>query len=203
MSKMGDEQSTETRKVAESDIKSEIGNTEQKMEINGDNVGEWKSIETSYGESIVYVYKCDIKNGGNIVYFGGDIQNKSSEMNEYKEFSFESTLNILRDKFGNNNNIILIKPERMYKSISVFSNFLMDVDKYGQSVPITNLSKVWYSTYKNAGICHKNLIEILKEVNMYYYPINIIGIPIHIPKTIYFCYIEYIIIQDFPEVSMY
>ena len=93
-----------------------------------------------------------------VIYFGGDVQDFKESMierytfNEYGHFCLESILKMLQIKFPKSS-IMIIRPCKMNGHISIFSNFIANVDTYGQSVP----------SYKNGNGC-KHLLEILSQL---------------------------------------
>eukprot|EP01084_Bolivina_argentea_P248342 415377_1 len=107
----------------------------------------------------------------NVVFFGGDVQDFHKNMvigesfDEYGDYCLEKVSEILKDKFPVSN-VLLIRPCQRNGYISIFSNFIADIDIYGQAVP----------SHKNGNGC-KHLFEILcsKEMNISNNKLHLIG----------------------------
>merc|ERR1719474_142016 len=97
----------------------------------------------------------------NVIFFGGDVQDYDKYMvqertfKEYGDYALESVSDILRLKFPNSN-ILIIRPCSRNTHISIFSNFIANIDDHGQSVP----------SYKNGRGC-RHLMEILEDEQLH------------------------------------
>ena len=107
--------------------------------------------------------KIDFSSIDNVIFFGGDLQDfekymvKNRTFEYYGDFCLESVSKILRNKFPTSN-ILIIRPSKRNGHMSIFKNFISNIDNYAQSVP----------SYKN-GFGSKHLIQLLrdKQLNKY------------------------------------
>eukprot|EP01083_Nonionella_stella_P002015 5804_1 len=142
-------------------------------------------VSTSIGENEILYCPYQDKNEekmdiDNVIFFGGDVHDfkrnmiKDNSMDEYGDFCLESVSQILRSKFTTSN-ILIIRPAERNGSFSVFSNFLCNVDHYGQSVPsckngtaCTHLSEILCDKQLNINPkqCKLHLIGFSRGVNV-------------------------------------
>ncbi|XP_003692949.2 UPF0565 protein C2orf69 homolog [Apis florea] len=127
----------------------------------------WKNVPGIIGRynDIIYSYSMLSPSQDILVYFGGDIQDIQENMEhtaskKYIEWSLQNTAKILNINFPKKH-VLLIRPSRIYGTISSFNNFVLS-NEYGvpSFLPIYNalehLQELIKSSLNHIKMCNAN-----------------------------------------------